>query len=163
MFLLGEGKGGVRGVGRGGVGRFLLKIPGGGRVLQEGEVLSGREGVCSELWGLGGEGAKHLFSGPKCPSSVPFPLPSFLTSRSLPRLECPMSVRKSLLRPSAGGFEECPKQSRLSSLRSFKRSRTDPCKSLDLGFWPRSSDFNFAVDFWMVFLFSLCFQGIKAQ
>ena len=51
----------------GGVG-FLLEILGVGVVFQEGEGLTGREGVCGELGnflggGVGGEGLKILFRG----------------------------------------------------------------------------------------------------
>ena len=55
FFLLGEGEGGVRGVGRDGGGRFLLKSQeGGGGVLLEGEGPRGREGVCGGLGNLEG-------------------------------------------------------------------------------------------------------------
>ena len=71
FFLHGEGEGGVRGVGRGGV-RFLLKIPGGGEgFLQDGKGLRGWEGVCGELGNLGG-------GWPKCP-------PSFFHAAEVPK------------------------------------------------------------------------------
>ena len=58
----GGGKGNPRRREGGGV-RFLLKIPGGGGGLEEGEGPRGREGVCGELGNLGGGGAKYFFFG----------------------------------------------------------------------------------------------------
>ena len=67
FFLLGEGEGGIRGAGGG--DRFLLKVPGRGGILQEGEGPRRREGVCGKLGNWGG-GAKFFFSGPKRPPRV---------------------------------------------------------------------------------------------
>ena len=67
FFCSGEGKG-ESGATWGGVG-FLLKIPRGGGVSQEG--VGGGEGAgrvsAGDLGNLGGGGAKYFFSGPKCP------------------------------------------------------------------------------------------------
>ena len=69
FFLLGEGEGGARGTGGGrGIGFFVENPRKGGGVLQEGEGLRGREGVCSELGNWGG-GGLNIFFGPKCPPS----------------------------------------------------------------------------------------------
>ena len=63
FFWLGEWGGGVRGAGREGGVRFLIENPRkGGGVLQEGDGLRGREGVCVEL-GHCGRGGKYFFSG----------------------------------------------------------------------------------------------------
>ena len=68
IFYVFSGRGGVRESPRrqegGGVGRFLLKIPGGGG-LQEGEGPRGREGVCSELGNFGG-GGLSIFWAVQC-------------------------------------------------------------------------------------------------
>ena len=55
--MLGGWEGGVRGAGGGrGASVFLLKVPRGGGLLQEGGGGPGREGVCGELgnWVGGG-------------------------------------------------------------------------------------------------------------
>ena len=67
FFLLREGKGESKASGRGGGSIFIEKSRKGAGVLQEGEGLRGREGVCGELGNLGGGGANIFFSGPKCP------------------------------------------------------------------------------------------------
>ena len=66
FFVLGEGKGGVRGAGMGG-SVFIENPRRGGSPAQEGP--RGREGVRGKLGNLGGVGAKYFFSGPKCPPS----------------------------------------------------------------------------------------------
>ena len=63
-FLLGEGEGGVRGAKRGGEGRFLLKIPGGGGGSRRGRGFPG--GLFGAIGEFGG-GSKYFFSGPKRP------------------------------------------------------------------------------------------------
>ena len=65
-----RGKGESEASGGGGGGKFIENPrKGGGGVLQEGEGLRGREGVCGELGNFGGGGA-NFFSGPKCPPSI---------------------------------------------------------------------------------------------
>ena len=61
FFCLGKGKWESGATGRGGVGRFLLKITEGGSFTREGGGRGGREGVCGDLGG--GGGLKYFFSG----------------------------------------------------------------------------------------------------
>ena len=69
FFLLREGEGGVRGAGRG--FGFLLTIPGGGGVLQEGEGPRGREGGCLRRIGdFGGRARQFFFSGAEMSTKI---------------------------------------------------------------------------------------------
>ena len=64
FFCLGGGKGEPKELRRGG-GDFLLRIPGG-----VSRAARGDEGPGGCLRGMGGEGAKYLFSGSKFPPSI---------------------------------------------------------------------------------------------
>ena len=61
FFLLGEGGGGVRGVGRRGGSILIENHRRGGEGFQEGEGPRGREGVCAELGFFLGRGDLNIF------------------------------------------------------------------------------------------------------
>ena len=80
FFLLGEGKGESEASGGGG-GSIFIENPKerGGGLLQEGERLRGREGVCGQLGNFfGGGGATYFFGGSTCPPSLQLPKASLI-------------------------------------------------------------------------------------